>query len=245
MQPKFAKAVDPIFVAALRFESKIENRERIVTADEKALLIRKIDEAEGMLGLTEEWKLAKYALCSWIDSRLISLQWAENEWWKNNCLEMRYFGTRDAHEEFFVKATQAASHPSKNALEVFYVAVVLGFEGFYASSDLSYCRQVCSKLRIPPNLESWCRETVRSLHLRQGRPTIPGMIQSGHSAKPLDGRASLQLFSMLSILFVALAIVCYWLLFVPTEGTPSGASMRLPGNQLERVTHFSPLGNQR
>ena len=214
MQTEFANAVDPIFQAALRLESRIENRDRIVTADERAILIRKIEEAEAKLGLREEWKLSKYAICGWIDSRLIEIPWQESGWWKDNCLEKRFFGTRDAHEDFFKKAIEAGSLPNKNALEVFYLAVVLGFRGFYANSDASYARQMSQKLRIPDTIEAWCREVVRTLHLRQGRPEIPGIVQTGDSAKPLNGKSHLVLYAMLSTLLVALAISCFILLYV-------------------------------
>lgn len=216
MQPEFAKAVDPIFQAALRLESRIENRESIITADERAILIRKIEEAESRLGLREEWKLSKYAICGWIDSKLIEIPWQESGWWKDNCLEKKFFGSRDAHEDFFKKAVEAASLPSKNALEVFYLAVVLGFRGFYGNSDVSYARKMAQQLRVPDTIESWCREVVRTLHLRQGRPEIPGTIQTGHSAKPLNGKSTLLLYGMLSALLVAVAISCYILLYGPT-----------------------------
>jgi len=214
MQTEFANAVDPIFQAALRLESRIENRDRIVTADERAILIRKIEEAEAKLGLREEWKLSKYAICGWIDSRLIEIPWQESGWWKDNCLEKKFFGTRDAHEDFFKKAIEAGSLPNKNALEVFYLAVVLGFRGFYSNSDASYSRQMSQKLRIPDTIEAWCREIVRTLHLRQGRPGIPGIVQTGDSAKPLNGKSHLVLYAMLSTLLVALAISCFILLYV-------------------------------
>jgi type VI secretion system protein ImpK len=214
MQSEFARVVDPIFVAALRLESRIENRERIVTADERATLIRKIEEAEAILGTREEWKLSKYALCAWIDSRLIETNWQESSWWKDNCLEKQFFGTRDAHEEFFKKSVDAGSLSTKNALEVFYLAVVLGFRGFYKDSDLSYSRKMAQKLRIPDTIEAWCREVVRTLHFRQGRPAIPGMIQTGDSAKPLNGKLFLVLYSMLGTLLVAFAIACYIFIFV-------------------------------
>ena len=116
---------------------------------------------------------------------------------------------------FSQNAPEAASLPNKNALEVFYLAVVLGFRGFYANSDVSYARQMSQKLRVPDTLESWCREVVRTLHLRQGRPEIPGTVQTGNSAKPLNGKSTLLLFSMLSALLVAIAISCFILLYGP------------------------------
>lgn len=213
MQTEFANAVDPIFDAALRLEARIENRDRFVTADERATLIRKIEEAESRLGQTEEWKLSKYAICGWIDSRLIELSWQESNWWKDNCLEKKFFGTRDAHEDFFKKAVEAGAFPNKNALEVYYLAVVLGFRGFYTNSDLSYSRKMAQKLQVPDTIEVWCRDVVRTLHLRQGRPQIPSIIQTGDSAKPLNGRSNLLLYAMLSTLLVALTIACFILLY--------------------------------
>ena len=213
MQTEFANAVDPIFDAALRLEARIENRDRIVTADERAILIRKIEEAESKLGQREEWNLSKYAICGWIDSRLIELPWQESNWWKDNCLEKKFFGTRDAHEDFFKKAVEAGGFPNKNALEVYYLAVVLGFRGFYTNSDLSYSRKMAQKLQVPDTIEVWCRDVVRTLHLRQGRPQIPSIIQTGDSAKPLNGRSNLLLYAMLSTLLVALTIACFILLY--------------------------------
>lgn len=220
MQPEFARAIDPIFVAAIRLESRIESQVPIVTADERATLIRKIEDAESKLGMREEWKLSKYAICACIDSRLIEMRWQSRDWWKDNCLEKKFFGTRDAHEEFFRKAIDAGGLPQKNALEVFYLAVVLGFRGFYSNSDATYSRKMSSQLRIPDTLEAWCREVARSLHLRQGRPEIPGMIQTGASAKPISGKATFILFAMLSTLLVAIAIACGILLYVSFSNTP-------------------------
>lgn len=213
MQPEFAKVVDPIFEAALRLESRIENNEPIITADERATMIRKIEEAEARFGPSQEWQLSKYAICSWIDSRLIESPWRENEWWKNNCLEKKFFGTRDAHEEFFKRAVDAASLNSKNALEVFYIAVVLGFRGFYGDGNVAYARRLCDILRIPPDVEAWCRETARAIHRRPGLPQIPGQLQAGSSPRPLSGRAMLRLYSMASTLLVAVAVAIFILLF--------------------------------
>ena len=98
---------------------------------------------------------------------------------------------------------------------MYYLAVVLGFRGLYANSDITYSRRVSTKLGIPDSIEAWCREVVRTLHLRQGRPEIPGSIQVGDTAKPLNGKSMLLLYGMLSALLVALAISCYIILRGP------------------------------
>lgn len=213
MRPEFSKAVDPIFLATLQFIERIERSDRLIAADERATLLRRIDDAELKLGGTTEWQLAKYALCSWIDAQLIDAPWQGNGWWKDNCLEKKYFGRRDAHEAFFQRAGEAANLGPKDALEVYYLAVVLGFRGFYRDPDAGYRASIISELRLPDTIEAWCRSTARSLQLRQGRPEIPESIQTGGSAKPLAGKSSLSIFAMISVVLagfaIATAIVLY------------------------------------
>ncbi len=213
MHPQFAAVIDPIFLATLQLESRIADKAKVISADERAILQRKIDEAEAILGNTHDWQLSKYALCAWIDAKLIEAPWDGSIWWKDNCLEVRYFGERIAHEDFFRRAVDAASLGRKDALEVFYIAVVLGFKGFYGDRDAGYASSVAQSLRLPDTLEAWCREVARSLQLRQGRPVIPERVQAGGSARPLNGRLTLAAFAIVSAVLVALAIACFILLF--------------------------------
>lgn len=213
MQPEFAKFVDPIFIAALRLETRIEDQENVIVADERATLIRKFEDADAKFGKSDEWVLAKYALCAWIDERLIGSAWRDSGWWKDNCLEKRFFGTRDCKEEFFTKGVDAEKLANKNALEVFFIAVVLGFRGFYGDSDLSYSRRLSSSLGLPDTIEEWCRRVAKALHLKQGRPSIPGEIQIGGDPRALKAKQFLMASIMLSALLVALAIGCYIVFF--------------------------------
>lgn len=215
MRPEFATVIDPIFLSTLQFVDRIEQRNRLVAADERATLLRKIDDAELRLGGTDEWRLSKYALCAWIDALLINAKWDGSGWWKDNCLEGKYFGRRDAHEAFFQRSSDAAALGRKDALEVYYLAVVLGFRGFYADPDQSYRASLVNSLRLPNTIEAWCRTTARSLQLKQGRPPIPDSIQTGGSAKPLTGRASLVMFSMLSVILFGAAIAIAIMVFKP------------------------------
>lgn len=215
MRPEFSQAVDPIFQTTLNFVDRIEKGNRLIAADERATLLRRIDEAEIRLGNTQEWKLAKYALCSWIDAVLIDAPWQGKGWWKDNCLESKYFGRRDAHEDFFKQANAAAELGPKDALEVYYIAVVLGFRGIYGDSDANYRSNVIHSSRLPDSIEAWCRSTARSLQLKQGRPPIPERIQTGGSAKPLTGKTSLVTYSMISIVLLGIAIATAILVFDP------------------------------
>ena len=213
MTPLFAQSVDPIFLAALNLESRIDNHAKIITADERNLLIQKIEHAESRLGRSEDWMLAKYAICSWIDAKLIQSAWSDASWWKEYCLEEHFFGHRLADEEFFVRANQASSLPTKNALEVFFLAVVLGFRGIYQESD-SFKRQAfLNHSRLPHSIEAWCREASKSLHLNSDRPRIPAELIVRGPNEPLLGKSNLLLFSIGSLFLIGISIVVYLSLF--------------------------------
>lgn len=213
MRPEFARAVDPIFEATLKFIERVEHGERCVPADERATLLRRIDDAEVLIGGSPDWQLAKYALCSWIDALLIDAPWPGNSWWKDNCLERKYFGRRDAHEAFFQRAQEAAGVGRKDALEVYYLAVVLGFRGFYADTDANYRASLISSLQLPATIEDWCHTTARSLQISQGRPQIPESIQVGGSAKPLSGKSALATYSMVGVVLLGIAIATAMMVF--------------------------------
>ncbi len=130
--------------------------------------------------------------------------------WKNDTFDIES-ATKTSLSEPSI-AAQALSR--KDALEVFYIAVVLGFRGFYADADSAYRAELIQAMRLPNSIEAWCKEIARSLQLRQGRPQIIDKIQAGGSARPLSGRSSLAAFALLSSVLLAAAISCFILLFV-------------------------------
>ncbi len=183
MTPKFAKAVDPIFMHVLRLLDRIEKSES-PDAEEERLRIRSlIDQAEALLGPGSEWELAKYALVSWIDEMLVDAPWDSREWWKNNVLEQQLFSSRKRHQQFFIAAQQASELIGKDALEVFYVCVILGFRGLY--HDPSSGPALAQSLDLPPELSAWASQTGLSIRLGQDRPPLaaPGPEVTG--APPL------------------------------------------------------------
>ena len=213
MRPDFAKVIDPILLATMHFAERMGNNDRLVASNVRANVEKLLDDAEITLGANNEWKLSKYALCALIDALFISAPWSGNAWWKDNCLEKKYFGERLAHEDFFKRSLEANELSRKDALEVYYLAVVLGFRGFYADSNASYRDDLIERLRLPASIESWCAQTARSLQLKQGRPGIGDNIQVGSGARPLSGRNSLITFAILGTLFFGCAIATAILVF--------------------------------
>jgi len=213
MQTDFAAVVDPIFLTALDFIDRMERSQRLVVSDERAKLLRQVDEAEAKLGGgNEEWQYAKFAICAWVDSMLINAPWQGRGWWANNCLEKQYFGTRLAHAKFYEEARKAAALSRKNALEVYYIAVVLGFRGLYNDPTAP---QIAEQMKLPPTIEAWARETAMSLQLNMERENIIDNRRIGRGAKPLDGRSQLVNMSMIGTLLFAAAIAYFLFFFWP------------------------------
>jgi type VI secretion system protein ImpK len=186
MTPKFSKAVDPVFSYVLGLLERIEAGENPSTGEERLRIRGWLDQAEAQLGQGVDWQLTRYALVSWIDDMLIiDAPWEGRAWWKENALEMEAFNTRLRHELFYLKAREAASLPRKDALEVFYLCVVLGFRGLYR--DPAAAAALAEPRQLPPDLETWAKQTAMAIQLGQGRPPISESSEAIQGAPPLEG----------------------------------------------------------
>jgi type VI secretion system protein ImpK len=209
MTPRFSKAVDPVFLHVLGLLERI-GRDEIPSPKEERLRIRGwLDQAEGQLGQGPDWQLAKYALVSWIDDVLIDAPWEGRGWWKENALEVEIFNTRLRNEQFYMKAKESSSLPVKDALEVFYVCVVLGFRGLYrdpvAAAALAEPRQ------LPLDLETWAKQTSMAIQLGQGRPPITDASQPIEGAPPLEGPFTAIWAGFLGVILIACIVISLWL----------------------------------
>ncbi|MEZ6117665.1 MAG: DotU family type IV/VI secretion system protein [Pirellulaceae bacterium] len=211
MNPRFAAAVDPVFLHVLDLLERIGRNEAHAPDVERELIGNRFREAEAQIGEKQGWDLAKYALVAWIDDVLIAAPWEGRDWWENNSLEFAYFKSRDRATEFFQKAIRAAEMTRRDALEVFYVCVVLGFRGLYGLQDAAF---MADQLQLPTDLNEWARRTSRSIQLGQGRPPISESIRPRTTAPPLEGKFLLVGTVLVSAVLSAFAIViAYYLVW--------------------------------
>ena len=189
MTPEFARAVDPIFLHVLGLLDRIGKGENPSVQNERLKIRGWIDTAEGHLGGRPDWQLAKYALISWIDEVMLEAPWDGHEWWNENVLEVELFNTRLAHEEFYLKAREASGLPNRDALEVYYVCVVLGCRGLYRDPEIA--ANLSESLGLPADLESWARQAALAIRLGHGRPKIVETEDAGLGAPPLEGQSKL------------------------------------------------------
>jgi len=216
MSPEFAKAVDPVFLYVFRLIDQIQEGVQPHPEEERVRVRGMLDQAGAVLGQTPDWELAKYALASWIDEMLIvEAPWRGNDWWKNNSLEWEYFNSQDCSEQFYLKAKEASTLRRKDALEVFYVGVVMGFRGMYR--DPQRAAAMSEALQLPPNLDTWARQTAMAIQLRQGRPPIGEQSVVVGGAPPLDGPFSLIWASLAGVVFTMLAALVAILFLLPSQ----------------------------
>jgi type VI secretion system protein ImpK len=208
MTPEFSEAVDPVFLHVLGLLEKIGRGESPDPQDQKVRIRALLDQAHAKLGQSQDWEYARYALVVWIDEVLIEAPWEHRDWWNNNVLEVDLYGTREAFEKFFIQAREASGLPKRDALEVFYVCVVLGFRGLYREEH-SYPE----RWQLPADLESWARQTSMAIQLGRGRRKLPEGGQPGSGAAPLGGPGALMWSTLIGVMLSALLLMVVILVF--------------------------------
>jgi len=93
-----------------------------------------------MAGMTaEEINDARYAIVALMDETVLSLPGACRDYWLASPLQLEMFGEAVAGEEFYRRLERLAGDPAKNhdVLEVYFLALTLGFERKYRLSGLA------------------------------------------------------------------------------------------------------------
>ncbi len=203
MSPEFSAAVDPIFTEVLAVIDEIEAGRTPSPEDVNTRVRGLIDQAENRLGQRPDWELAKYALAAWVDDVLIEAPWDGRRWWEQNRLEFQLFRTAEAFTNFYLQSKKATELPRKDALEVFYVCVVLGFRGLYGDPEATAHAE---DFGLPRSLDEWARRTSMSIQLGQGRPPLIEQGRPGAGAPPLEGKYLLIGSALFCVLMLAIAL---------------------------------------
>ncbi len=144
---------------------------------------------------------ARYALVCWLDEIFVlDSPWAER--WNEQKLEVRLYATNDRAWRFWDQARLAAARPSLDALEVFYICVMLGFSGELGDN--------------PARLSEWLAATREQLIRARAREwRAPPELELGTSVPPLRGRRALQrmLLAVSATLLVVIPVVAFYLAY--------------------------------
>lgn len=208
MTPNLAQAVDPILLHVLNLLDRIGNNEQPSAPDEQMRIRVLLDQAEAIVGAGREWDLAKYALVSWIDEVLVDAPWDGSDWWSNQVLEVELFKTRLCNEQFYVRAQEASTLSNRDALELYYVCVILGFRGLYRDPNLA--GMLVETHGLPADVETWAKQVSMSIRLGQGRPALNTSGRELQTASPLRTKAVVVWPWLVAVMLLACNLIGYW-----------------------------------
>lgn len=203
MTPEFIVAVVPLMQDVLALAERASAGRAGPVEAERALLRSRFDAAAARCRgpLAADWELAGYALAAAADELMIvDVSWPGQAWWENHALEVELFGTRRRATEFYSRAEKAAALPSRDSLQTYVAAVVMGFRGILRDR--------------PDALDTWMRSNAQLIRLSVDRPQVPTVGPDVPGAPPLEGRSRLMWAILLTSLAAAALIVTAWGVFL-------------------------------
>ncbi len=154
MQEDIADLVHPVLAHGMRLQERLDRGEspeiRVEQAIFKDLLLTESEAsrwtdfggevrrassgfgqpgtANGGRGFSDQFLGIRYALVCWLDEMFT----CDSPWgtlWNERKLEVELYGTNDRAWKFWEQAQRAQAQPGSNALEAFFLCVMLGFRG--------------------------------------------------------------------------------------------------------------------
>jgi type VI secretion system protein ImpK len=145
MTSTFCELVHPVIASALDLKDRLDNKETPdLDAEHRRLLERlratgDVRQQSDYAGDGTVFLGARYALACWIDELfIVHSAWAEP--WSNRPFEVALYGTRERAGKFWDQADlvlrrpnspRAPIAPGLDAMETFFLCIVLGFRGRY------------------------------------------------------------------------------------------------------------------
>jgi len=85
----------------------------------------------------EDYDLARFAICAWVDEVILGSSWNESNRWQGEQLQRLYYQTSDAGEIFFDRLNALGPH-QRDVREVYYLCLAMGFAGRYCNEGDEY-----------------------------------------------------------------------------------------------------------
>ena len=106
------------------------------------------DRAKALDLQAEDVDAAKYAFCAAVDEIILRSQYPIRAAWEARPLQLRMFGDQLAGEHFFqrLEALRARGSAHLQALEVFHMCLLLGFQGRYALEGEDKLKYLAARL---------------------------------------------------------------------------------------------------
>jgi type VI secretion system protein ImpK len=123
------------FYALFLLKNGCGPHEKTAFADHMTRFLGDVDRNAKALGVpADDVTAAKYAFCAAVDEIILRSDYEIREAWETRPLQLRLFGDQLAGEHFFqrLEDLRAKGVVHLQALEVFHVCLLLGFEGRFA-----------------------------------------------------------------------------------------------------------------
>jgi type VI secretion system protein ImpK len=181
MREELANVVYPVIQQGLGLKDKLQRGESLDLKQQQANL-RGLLQSEALNGdnstAEDRFLGIRYALVSWLDEIFILYTPASADWWEAHGMEWEYFRTNDRAFKFWEQAARAEALGSADALEVFFLCVVLGFRGDYVGS--------------PDRVKAWRDPALSQISRSRAEFPLPVALQPPTNVPPLEGARRLQ-----------------------------------------------------
>ena len=140
---------------------------------------------------------------------LIAAPWDGRQEWNNNSLEFDFFNTQIRATNFYQQAKEADKLSTSDAIEVYYLCVILGFRGLYGAKQ-EESAFLADRMDLPQSIDEWAKHMSR--RIKFFKPPPPDVKKTPVAgAPPLMGRfllvGSLLVCSMMTAVFVVVTFM--------------------------------------
>ncbi|HZV66127.1 MAG TPA: type IVB secretion system protein IcmH/DotU [Telluria sp.] len=137
------------FYALFLLKNGCGPQDRDAFSEHMTQFLGEVDRKARQLGLqADDVEAAKYAFCAAVDEIILRSQYAIRDEWETRPLQLRLFGDQLAGEHFFQRLEDLRARGSAHlqALEVFHMCLLLGFQGKYALDGTDKLNYLCARL---------------------------------------------------------------------------------------------------
>lgn len=137
------------FYALFLLKNGCGPQDKAAFAEHMTQFLGEVDRQAKQLGVhADDVHAAKYAFCAAVDEIILRSQYAIRDAWEARPLQLRLFGDQLAGEHFFQRLEDLRARGSAHlqALEVFHMCLLLGFQGRYALDGADKLNYLCARL---------------------------------------------------------------------------------------------------
>lgn len=160
----------------------------------------------------EDFDLARFAVCAWVDEAMLNSAWKEKGRWQSEQLQRLYYQTADAGELFFDRLNSLGLH-QRDVREVYYLCLAMGFIGRYCHEGDEYLLEQLktSNLKVLTGSSVGLPSLDRGELFPEAYPVDAGA-EEGRSGKRLVSGFTLLCIGAPVALFVGLFLIYYFIL---------------------------------